>query len=235
MSGEVAAMTREPAAIAAVVLAGGRARRFGGDKLAARMKDGRSVLAHSVGAVAAVAGEIAVVLAPDTEPPADAGAGVRIVHDAEAYGGPLVGLLAGLQAVAGEVVLVVGGDMPAAEPSVLRLLAGRLGADLALEAALLAESPSADVRGRSDGEVRGGPSGPMPRGAVPLPCALRREAAIRAARGALAAGDRRLRGCLERLTTTVVPTAEWRTLDPGGRTLRDVDAPADLAGFDGSD
>jgi molybdopterin-guanine dinucleotide biosynthesis protein A len=216
-------MTGEPAAIAAIVLAGGRGRRFGGDKLAVRMADGRSVLAHSVAAVAAVADEVVVVVAPGASLPSDVGAGVRIVHDPEAYGGPLVGLLAGLEGVAGEVVLVVGGDMPAVRPAVLRLLGGRLGADPAIEAARL-EGPPEDEAGVLERRVR--------RGGVPLPCVVRRAAATTACREALAAGDRRLRGCLERLATTVVAAGEWRALDPSGRSLLDIDAPADFAGLD---
>lgn len=223
-------MTGEPApigAIAAIVLAGGRARRFGGNKLAVGLADGRSILAHSVGAVTALAGEVAVVLAPGAEAPLDIGAGLRVVHDPEAYGGPLIGLLAGLEAVAGEVVLVVGGDMPEVEPAVLRLLAETVTGDAAVEAARLEVPPAAGAGGLVDR--------PSPLGGVPLPCAVRRDAAMRACREALAAGDRRLRGCLERLATTVVTAGAWRALDPGGRTLLDIDAPADLAGLDGSD
>ena len=46
---------------------------------------------------------------------------------------------------------------------------------------------------------------------------------------ALLRDDRRaLRALLDRVTVAVVPAATWRALDPDGRTLDDVDTPADL-------
>jgi molybdopterin-guanine dinucleotide biosynthesis protein A len=75
-------------------------------------------------------------------------------------------------------------------------------------------------------EVDGSP------GASVLPCVVRRAAAQRACGKAIAGGDRRLRGGLERLATAIVPAGEWRALDPAGRTLIDVDRPADLAALD---
>jgi molybdenum cofactor guanylyltransferase len=197
---------------AAIVLAGGTSRRFGADKLSAILADGRSVLAHAVAVVAEVADELAVVVAPGAARPDDLPDRTRIVPDPEPDAGPLIGLAAGLDAIADTVVVVIGGDMPTVEPAVLRLLFAAVAADPAVEGATL--------------EVDG-----APRASV-LPCVLRREAAQRACRMAIAAGDRRLRGCLERLALTVVPAGEWRALDPTGRTLVDVDRPADLAALD---
>ncbi len=34
---------------------------------------------------------------------------------------------------------------------------------------------------------------------------------------------------------TIVPAVEWRVLDPTGRTLLDIDRPADLAALEGRD
>jgi len=39
----------------------------------------------------------------------------------------------------------------------------------------------------------------------------------------------RLGALIEVLDVAVIPENEWRKLDPEGRTLRDVDVPADLA------
>jgi molybdopterin-guanine dinucleotide biosynthesis protein A len=209
---------------AAVVLAGGRSRRFGTDKLAAPLADGRSVLAHAVAVAAAVADELVVVVAPGTDRPAGLPGRTRIVHDPEPDVGPLLGLAGGLQAVADGIVLLVGGDMPALDPSVLRLLIGAIGADPVAEVARLevdgtsAPSGAARAAGASDLSV--------------LPCVIRREAALQACQEAMATGDRRLRGCLDRLVTTAVPAGEWRALDPTGRTLVDIDRPADLAALE---
>ena len=56
-----------PIAASGIVLAGGAARRFGGDKLAATF-EGRTLLEHAVGAVAGLASEVIVVVAPGDEP-----------------------------------------------------------------------------------------------------------------------------------------------------------------------
>jgi molybdopterin-guanine dinucleotide biosynthesis protein A len=195
---------------AAIVLAGGRSRRFGTDKLAARMADGRSVLAHGVAAVEAIADQLVVVLAPGANRPDDLPARTGVVHDPEPDGGPLVGLAAGLEAANDELVIVIAGDMPLLEPAVLRLLVEALQQDPVVDAARL-EADASTV-----GSV------------AVLPCVLRREPARRACRDAVATGDRRLRACLERLATAVVPAVEWRALDPTGRTLLDIDRQADL-------
>jgi molybdenum cofactor guanylyltransferase len=196
----------------AIVLAGGRARRFGADKLAARLPDDRSVLDHATSAVAEIADEIVVVIAPGVERPEGLPVHARIVHDFEYDAGPLLGLAAGLDAIDARQVLVVGGDMPALDGDVLRLLVAALEAHPDMEAACLA------VEGSARPSV--------------LPSALRRVAAQRACREAIAAGDRRLRGCLERMATTLVPVEEWQALDPTGRTLLDIDRPDDLVRFE---
>lgn len=197
---------------AVVVLAGGTSRRFGADKLAARLADGRSVLAHAVDAAGAVADELVVVVAPGVPRPADLPGRTRIAHDPEPDAGPLLGLAAGLDAVADGIVLVIGGDMPALETSVLGLLVAAVESDPNVDGARL------EVDGSTQASV--------------LPCVVRREAAQRACREAVAAGDPRLRGCLERLAMVIVPSGEWRALDPTGRTLIDVDRPADLTTLD---
>lgn len=200
---------------AAIVLAGGSSRRFGADKLAVSLADGRSVLAHAVAAAEAVAADVVVVVAPGAIRPSGLPGRTRIAHDPEPDAGPLLGLIAGLDAVTDGIVVVVGGDMPALEPSVLRLLIAAVEADPGAEGARL------DVDGWPQASV--------------LPCVLRREAAQRACREAVATGDRRLRGCLERLAMSVVPAGAWRALDPTARTLLDVDRPADLASIEAID
>jgi molybdopterin-guanine dinucleotide biosynthesis protein A len=193
--------------VTAVVLAGGRSSRFGSDKLAAGLR-GRPLLAHALAAAATVADEVVVVAAPDAAPAIPPlPIPVRVVHDPEAYGGPLVGTLAGARAARGERLLVVAGDMPGLAPAVLRAL---------LEAT--AGGASAVHLGRSDPEAR----------PQPLPFAARTDDVRLAAPVRLAEGDRSLRGLLAALHATVLPEAVWRPLDPAGRTLDDIDTPEDL-------
>jgi molybdopterin-guanine dinucleotide biosynthesis protein A len=199
---------REPLAVSGIVLAGGRSRRFGSDKLAARVGAG-TLLDRSVSALAQIATDIVLVVAPgDERVPAPTTIPLRIVADAEAHGGPLIGLLTGLEAVDQPLVVVVGGDMPALRPDVLRLLARTLNSEPTIGAVVL----------RSRGTL------------VPLPAAVRTGAATDWARRLVGDGERRLRSLFERLPTRILEEEEWRPLDPDGDTLRDVDRPGDLPG-----
>ena len=189
--------------IGAIVLAGGRSSRFGRDKLA-EIVDGQSLLDRAIVAVAAVASDVVVVIAPG--PDRSVPAGARLVHDTNAFEGPLAGLAMGLAALKPDVdrAIVVGGDMPSLIPAVLARLFAALGATI--DAALL--------------EVDGRP--------VPLPMALQRHVASPIARSLLDAGEHRLRALPLALRVTIIAEGTWRLDDPNGLTLRDVDVPGDL-------
>jgi molybdenum cofactor guanylyltransferase len=196
---------RRPAA-SGLVLAGGRSSRFGSDKLKAAI-DGRTLLERAVDAVAVVAVEVIVVCAPDDDRRLpSATVPVRRAMDPEAFGGPLVGLLAGLEAAAEPIVIVVGGDMPTVRPAILEALVGAL---------VRSPHSAAAVLGRG-GRL------------VPLPAALRTGAATDVTRRLVADGERRLRSVFQRVPTRMLEEVEWRPLDPDAVTLRDVDTPADL-------
>lgn len=194
------------------MLAGGRSTRFGRDKLAEPYR-GAPLLHHAVLRLAEACGEVVVVLAPGaSEPQPPAGAAVRAVRDPVEGGGPLVGLAAGLAAVRTELALVSAGDMPELQAVVLREMIA-VAAEAHVEAVALREGD--DVR--------------------PLPCVLRVERAASVAAALLASGRRALTDLLEGLRVAVVEEAVWRDLDPEGRTLLDVDEPADLERAGGSD
>jgi molybdopterin-guanine dinucleotide biosynthesis protein A len=202
-----AATGQDTEGVTGIVLAGGRSSRFGSDKLVAEI-DGRTLLDRSVEAVAAIAAEVIVVVAPDDDRPLpQAEVPVRAVVDGEPYGGPLVGLRAGLEEAREPIVVVVGGDMPSLRPSVLgALVRALLSAGDTVGAAVL----------RSRGSL------------VPLPAALRTGTASDRVGALVADGERRLGSLFERLPTRVLEEGEWRPLDPDGETLRDVDEPSDL-------
>jgi molybdopterin-guanine dinucleotide biosynthesis protein A len=61
-----------------------------------------------------------------------------------------------------------------------------------------------------------------------LPMALRRQAALHAARRLTDSGERRLGALLDALFVATIAEKTWRRLDPGGATLRDIDTPDDL-------
>ena len=190
--------------VTAVVLAGGRSSRFGRDKLAEPL-DGRPLLHHAIDAVRPFATEIVVVAAPDGSPVLPAG--VLVTHDAVAFEGPLAGLISGLTAASGSVVLVIGGDMPSLVGAVIESMLVGL------------DAPGVDaVVLEHDGRAR------------PLPLVVRRDPALAVAGELHAAGERRLRAITHALSTRVIPETIWRTLDPAGVTLLDIDTPTDLPG-----
>ena len=186
----------------AIVLAGGRSRRFGRDKLVEEIR-GRTLLEHALAAVAPIAQETIVVAAPDE--PRSVPEGVILVRDPSSFEGPLVGLLTGLGEARHATTIVVGGDMPTMVPAVLGALIDRL-SDPTIDAVVL----------ESLGQRQ------------PLPVALRTAPALIAATRLVAEGERRLGALIESLANAFIDERTWRELDPDGRTLRDVDTPADL-------
>jgi molybdenum cofactor guanylyltransferase len=199
-----------PEGVSGIVLAGGASSRFGSDKLNATI-DGQTLLERAVAAVAAVSSEVVVVVAPGDDRPLPGAdlvpVPVRRAEDPETHGGPLVGLVAGLEAAREPIAVVVGGDMPALSVDVLRTLSTALGpADRGHDAAVLVRS----------GVFR------------PLPAAVRNGAATQAARRILGDGERSLVALMRELRTRHLPEAAWRGLDPAGTTLLDVDTAEDL-------
>jgi molybdopterin-guanine dinucleotide biosynthesis protein A len=201
--------------VTAIVLAGGRATRFGGSKLEATL-EGESLLGRATRVVAKVASEVIVagpalpvaMSLPDVPSPlATSGISLRLVIDAAPFQGPLVALEGALREARGTLAIVVAGDMPWLQAPVLELLLARLDADAAVDAVTLAEPSRRQV----------------------LPLAIRVGSARTAAATAIAEADRSLVRLLDRLRSIEIPANEWLALDPEARTLRDVDRMEDLA------
>jgi molybdenum cofactor guanylyltransferase len=190
--------------LSGVVLAGGRATRFGSDKLQASYR-GMPLLHHAALRLAELCDDVVVVLAPGVDgaglPP-----GVRTANDITEGEGPLAGLHTGLMAaVRSDVVIVVGGDMPDLDLGVAREML-RVLDEAAVDAVVLAD-------------------GDRPR---PLPCVLRTWRAADVVHALLHAGRRRLRDVTDSVRTAVVDEATWTALDPDRRSVFDVDEPNDL-------
>lgn len=192
-----------------IVLAGGRSSRFGRDKLIEPV-DGRPLVQHAIAAVAEVCAEVLVIVPPVGDPPPLPGPGatpvpVLVVRDPEPHGGPLVGLLAGLERAGLPLALLAAGDMPRLATPVLRALLRALESGDA-DAAVLVR------RGRRE----------------PFPAALRVGRATDAATRLLADGERRLGAVFETLLVEAFAESDWRVFDPTSDTLLDVDRPEDL-------
>lgn len=201
--------------VSGIVLAGGRSERFGSDKLEAVI-DGQTLLGRATAAVAAVADEVVVVAPPGAdllpllgEATFSATQPVRVVHDPERFAGPFVGLVTGLRFVANPLAVVLAGDMPWVDVGVLRLLIRELAeSDVAAATALEAAA----------GKER------LER----FPLALRVAPAAAVAARLVETGERRVSALMDALAVRAIPLATWRSLDPDGLSVRDVDRVADL-------
>jgi len=188
-----------------VILAGGRSKRFGSDKLLAPYR-GEPLIHRPVGVLVAMEAWVVVVQAPGApDLPMPGGVAIRLVRDPTTDEGPLAGAVAGLESVETPTALIVAGDMPELQVAVLRTMIRTL-AEPGVAAVWLAD-------------------GDHPR---PFPLAVRTHEALAAARSLLAAGERKMHALPAALDARVLPEPVWTALDPERLTLRDVDEPGDL-------
>jgi len=94
----------------AIVLCGGKERRFGRSKAQALVGD-RTVMDRILSVLELVSGEIIAVTAPD-KPDVPVGGRAKIVTDLFPGGGPLGGIYSGLLHAASPLAVVVACDMP---------------------------------------------------------------------------------------------------------------------------
>jgi molybdopterin-guanine dinucleotide biosynthesis protein A len=99
-----------PADVTGLILAGGRGTRMGGADKGLQLLHGKPLVAH---ALARIAPQVGTVLISANRNQAAYGAYAPVVTDADAgFAGPLAGMLAGLQACATPLLLVVPCDAP---------------------------------------------------------------------------------------------------------------------------
>jgi molybdopterin-guanine dinucleotide biosynthesis protein A len=197
--------------VTGIVLAGGRSTRFDGDKLAVEV-GGQPLLWRAVRAVAQVAAEVVVVISPAGAAPGlpdDLRPAVRLARDPVAGGGPLAGLVAGLEEASRPLAVLAAGDQPFLRPDVLAALVSELDREPG--------APKADVSVLEDVDRL-----------WPFPAALRVATVRQAAWAALRGSDRRLFSLFLSLRVARVAESRWRALDPDAESLRDVDTRRDL-------
>lgn len=199
------------------MLAGGRSGRLGRDKRFVEV-DGAPLLARTVAVLVPLVDDVRVVVADPSDRTRittalaealgpDTARRVQVGVDARHEIGPAAGLETALADATTDLVLVLATDHPALSPGVLGLL---------LDRARTSDASAVALAG--------------PRGPEPFLAVYRRDA-LRAVGATLDAGTRRMQDVLAALTPMVVGEEEWRTLDPSGRTLADVDEPGDLDAF----
>jgi len=126
-----------------------------------------------------------------------------VIEDERPFAGPLAALIAGLRATAAETNLVVACDMPFLNVALLERLAELAGDDV-------------------DAVVPVTRTGPEPLHAAYRDCALEPLLA------SVAGGMRSLRGAIEHMRVRWISEAEWRPLDPEGRSFINVNTPEEF-------
>lgn len=188
--------------VTAAVLAGGRSQRMGVDKTLLHF-DGEPLVARVADIAAQVCSSVIVVTnRPEALTDAGLPASVRILVDEVAYQGPLGGLVTALKNAEEEWILALAADMPWLEPAVIRALwDARDGAQVVL--------PTSE------------------KGPEPL-LALYHRSCLPEARRVLDSGRRRLVAILPKVKTVEVSLDTLRRVDPGLRSLVNVNTPEEL-------
>ena len=120
-------MTQTPVAskqsvIAGAILAGGKARRFGGQNKARLIVQGHSIIERQVALLRAVADDVFLV---GHDPSRFADLDLPVFPDRVSGAGALGGILTALESTAADRVLVIACDMPFLVEGLLRSLAAR--------------------------------------------------------------------------------------------------------------
>lgn len=190
-------------AVSAIIQAGGQSRRMGRDK-ALIDYHGRPLLAHVIDTLRQLSDDVIVVSnRSDSYGPIVQSPGARLVPDYEPPSGPLGGLAAGLAAMKHDLAVVVACDMPLLNLDLLRYLIERAG--------------SVDAVVPLTGDQY-----------EPLHAVYRRTCLAPIQRR-LANDQRRVISFFDEVRVAAIPEAEWRALDPSGRSLSNLNTPDDLA------
>jgi molybdopterin-guanine dinucleotide biosynthesis protein A len=182
-----------------VLVAGGQSRRLGGLPKGLVRRGGETIAERSLAVFRDLFGEVLVVA---NDPAPWAGLSVRVVPDAVAGKGAPGGLHAALAAARTRWIFAAACDMPFLSSEAIRFLAVRRGA-----------APAVLVEWERGLE---GLHAFWSRDALPTVEKMLRE------------GDPSIRVIAAAVGAGVVTAAEWRQVDPGGRSFENVNSPEDL-------
>jgi molybdopterin-guanine dinucleotide biosynthesis protein A len=191
-------MSESRPVVSAILQAGGQSRRMGRDKALIDF-EGRPIIAHVIDTLRVLTDDVVVV---SNRSDLYSSFGARMVPDYDPPCGPLGGLAAGLRAVTAELAIVVACDMPFLNVNLLRWLI------------VLADGYDAVVP-QSGMEFE------------PLHAVYRRDCYNPIVQR-IAQGERRVISFFADVRLRPVPEAEWRVLDPAGRSLINLNTPDDL-------
>ncbi|MDW8184084.1 MAG: molybdenum cofactor guanylyltransferase [Anaerolineae bacterium] len=181
-----------------VILAGGQSRRMGRSKAFLDWK-GRPLIVDLIDRFRSISDDV-ILIAPDLKP--FQGLSARLVPDPSPPVGPLGGLWSGLLSACYEWAFAMACDMPLADPRVVEwMFEQREEADAVV---LL------DDQGRPE----------------PLH-ALYRVSCLNAIASALACRQRAMFAFYPAIHVRYLPPSVWRTVDPEGRSWRNINTPRD--------
>ena len=183
--------------LAAAILLGGRARRYGDADKSALLIDGETILARTITLLRRLTPDVFAV--GDTHGAA-AAAGLRVVPDAVPDGGSLGGVYTAIQASPSDRTLVVGCDMPFLSEPFLRHLTRVAGGDVVI---------------------------PRRAGGYEPLCAIYHRTAAAAIRARLDRGERRIAPLPEGLRVVEVGPDEVAAYDPDDLLFVNVNTPHD--------
>jgi molybdenum cofactor guanylyltransferase len=184
--------------VSAIIQAGGQSRRMGRDKALIDYQ-GRPIIAHVIDTLRALTDDLVVI---SNRADLYSSFGARVVPDYDPPCGPLGGIAAGLRAMTAEVAIVVACDMPFLNVNLLRWLI-----DLADGYDVVVPQSGAEYE--------------------PLHGIYRRDCYHPIVRR-IEQGQRRVISFFADVRLRPVPEAEWRVLDPAGRSLINLNTPDDL-------
>jgi molybdopterin-guanine dinucleotide biosynthesis protein A len=184
--------------IAAAILAGGAARRFGGQDKSRLVVEGRSIIVRQVDVLQRVASEVFVV---GGDPNRFADLGLTVHADRQPGLGAIGGLVTALDAASRPCVLVVASDLPYLDGAVLRHLA-----------VLSDQADGAWIR--------------TARGVEPLLACYRRDS-LEAIRQAIAGGLRKLADLGSILRMAELSESELGAMGAPAKLLTNVNTPDD--------
>lgn len=189
-----------------IILAGGQSRRMGQDKRRLRLwgRDGPTMLEHVLAMLTPLCHERIVVLHDAESWP---GLAATLIADRQPGGGPLVGLVSGLEAMRSEQALVVAADMPSLQPALLELLLNYAFTGDALV------------------PLRTTPTGDQPE---PL-LAIYRRTCLPMALACLERQQLALQQLLAQINTHYLHPSQWHTADPDARSFVNLNQLRDLS------
>lgn len=195
--------------LAGIVVAGGKSRRLGQDKRRLRLwgDPGPTLLEHTLGLIAPFCSERLVVLNDGDDWPQLA---ARRVPDLIADAGALGGIYSGLSACQSDYALVVAADMPLLQAELIQLLTDQ---PRDYQALVPRAQQHGSTRNRFDLE--------------PL-LAIYARSALPVMEAMLKAGERRISDLFPQLQTRIVEPELWSTVDPSGRSFRNINRPEEL-------